>query len=348
MRGKLCFEHKVAAAEAAPPGHLTGKVVRVAVVGIVIAAALAAGCGQKAADQGGGGTEKKDEPEVKRGPNGEIVVTLDTKTQEVMGLRMAALAPAQLNPEVKGYGRVLDASPLASLVAELTSARAASEASQAELLRLKTLAAQSNASERALQAAEAAATRDRAQVEAIRVRLVANWGTAIAAREDLSAFAQSLGSLESALVQIALPAGDGVKNMPTSARLITMTPESQPLLAKVLSPAPMVDPQAQGQGFLLLVSPNPAQLAPGAAVTGLLGLPGEPQSGVAVPREAIIRYNGNAWVYLQTAPDFFTRVEVTLDRPLENGWFVREGLKPNDKVVIVGAQQLLSEELKGE
>jgi len=115
----------------------------------------------------------------------------------------------------------------------------------------------------------------------------------------------------------------------------------------VLGPAPMVDPQAQGQGFLLLVSPNPTRLAPGAAVTGFLGLAGEPQSGVAAPREAIVRYNGGAWVYLQTGADTFTRVEVPLERPLENGWFVREGLKANDKVVTVGAQQLLSEELKG-
>jgi hypothetical protein len=34
--------------------------------------------------------------------------------------------------------------------------------------------------------------------------------------------------------------------------------------------------------------------------------------------------------------------------PLEKGWFVRETFKPEDKVVTVGAQQLMSEELKGQ
>jgi multidrug efflux pump subunit AcrA (membrane-fusion protein) len=104
---------------------------------------------------------------------------------------------------------------------------------------------------------------------------------------------------------------------------------------------------AQGRGFFFLVDPNTSKLAQGAAVSGLLTLPGEAQSGVAVPREAVIRYNGATWVYRQTSNETFERLRTTLDRPLENGWFVREGLKPGDKLVTAGAQQMLSEELKG-
>jgi hypothetical protein len=37
-----------------------------------------------------------------------------------------------------------------------------------------------------------------------------------------------------------------------------------------------------------------------------------------------------------------------LDSPLPNGWFVTKGLKAQDKVVTVGGQELLSEELKGQ
>jgi hypothetical protein len=68
---------------------------------------------------------------------------------------------------------------------------------------------------------------------------------------------------------------------------------------------------------------------------------------VAVPRSAVLRFNGATWVYRQTSDETFERLEVALDRPLENGWFVREGLKPGEKLVTVGAQQILSEELKG-
>jgi multidrug efflux pump subunit AcrA (membrane-fusion protein) len=294
--------------------------------------------------------EKKNEPEsrVKKGPNGETIITLDAAMQKLMGLQTAALAKAELNPELKAYGRVLDISPLAALVAELTTAQAANEASQAELRRLKTLAAQNNASERALQAAEAAAVRDQTQVESVRLRLLATWGSAISDRNDLPAFVQSLGSLASALVELDVPAGQPPTATPTGARLVTLSEQAGPLPAQLLGPAPMVDTQLQGRGFLLLVSPNSSRLAPGAAVSGFLSLPGEPQPGVAVPRNAVVRFNGTTWVYLQTSEETFQRTEVKLDSPLAEGWFVREGLKPQDKVVTVGTQQLLSEELKGQ
>jgi multidrug efflux pump subunit AcrA (membrane-fusion protein) len=315
-----------------------------------VAAALVTGCSRSAKEPAAEPPAKATEPEsrVKHGTNGEVVITLDAATQKVIGLQSTALEAAQLKPELKAYGRVLDASPLASLVAELAVAQAASQASQAELKRLQTLAGDKNASERALQAAEAAAVRDQAQVESARLRLVSGWGSAIAGRRDLPAFVQSLGSLSSVLVELDLPAGRGDMATPTEARLLTLADESKPIEARLLGPATTVDPQMQGRGFLCLVAPNSDHLAPGAAVTGFLSLPGEAQTGVAVPREAIVRFNGATWVYLQTGDETFQRTEAALDRPLKQGWFVREGLKPQEKVVTVGAQQLLSEELKGQ
>jgi hypothetical protein len=70
--------------------------------------------------------------------------------------------------------------------------------------------------------------------------------------------------------------------------------EAKPLEAQFISRAASVDPQVQGQGFLFLISPNPSRLAPGAAVTGFIDVPGEKQAGVAVPRNAIVRQNGTA------------------------------------------------------
>src|ERR1041385_4852174 len=85
---------------------------------------------------------KKDESRVAHGTNGETIIKLNAETQKLMGLQIAALSPAQVSPEIKGFGRVLDSSSLASLVADFTSASAANTASQAELARLKTLASQ--------------------------------------------------------------------------------------------------------------------------------------------------------------------------------------------------------------
>jgi hypothetical protein len=69
---------------------------------------------------------------------------------------------------------------------------------------------------------------------------------------------------------------------------------------------------------------------------------------VLLPRSAVVRFNGTAWVYVQTAPDTFRRTEVSLAHSLEKGWFVQGSLNLQDKVVTVGAQQLLSEERKGQ
>jgi multidrug efflux pump subunit AcrA (membrane-fusion protein) len=316
---------------------------------LVLLVVLLAGCSRKEQSEPAAAPEKSAESasSVKRATNGNAVVTLDAATQKLMGLHTADLAATQISPELKGYGRVLDISPLVSLVADLAVARAAADASQAELRRLKTLAAQNNASERSLQTAEAAAVHDQAQLESARLRLVADWGGAIAAREDLPDFVKSLGTLDSALVRIDLPAGQSLNEMPTGARLVPLDAGAAPVEAKFIGPAPTVDPQFQGRGFLFLVSPNPSRLAPGSAVSAYLPLPGEPQSGVTVPREAVIRFNGATWVYVQTGDQTFERREAALEIPQDNGWFVREGFKLGDKVVTAGAQQMLSEELKG-
>jgi hypothetical protein len=318
---------------------------------LITLAALLAGCAEQKKEQPKEATsEKAAEPEsrVKHGTNGEVMVTVEAKLQQTIGLQTAPLAPAQLSPEIKAYGRVLDISPLASLVAELATAEAAGQASQAELKRLKTLAAQNNASERAVQNAQAAATHDQAQIQSVRLRLLATWGSGIAQRNDLPDFVQSLGSLASALIQIEVTAGDALPAPPSGARIFSLGNETNPIPAVLIGPAPVADPQMQGKGFLLLVSPNSSQLVPGAAVTGLLSLPGEPRSGVLLPRSAIIRFNGTTWIYQQTSDEVFQRKEVTLEDALENGWFVSAGLKAQDKVVTVGGQQLLSEELKGQ
>jgi hypothetical protein len=318
---------------------------------VVLAGVLVAGCspsGKEPAAATPPAQPADPESRVKHGTNGEVIITLDAATQKTMGLQTAALAPARLKPEAKAYGRVLDPLPLVSLATELKVAQSASEASEAELKRLKTLAGQNNASERALQTAEAAAARDAAQVESARLRLVSAWGSAIAERQDLPGFVPSLVALSNVLVELDLPPGALGNATPTAARLMALGADDKPFEAQLLGPATTFDPQMQGRGYLFLVSPNPSRLAPGAAITGFLSLLGAEQSGIALPREAVVRFNGAAWVYVQAGQDTFRRTEAVLDRPLDKGWFVREGLKPEEKVVTVGAQQLLSEELKGQ
>ena len=69
--------------------------------------------------------------------------------------------------------------------------------------------------------------------------------------------------------------------------------------------------------------------------------------GGNVPRAAIVRHEGEAFIFIATKDGEFTKKEIELEHPTPDGWFVHEGLKPGDKIVVSGAQQLLSEESKG-
>jgi hypothetical protein len=301
--------------------------------------------GPKAADKPAEKADKAPESRVSRGTNGEIFITLDEETQKAMGLQVVELAVSESNEEIKGYARVLDPSTLASASADLIIAEAASAASQAELSRLKTLAAQNNTSQRALQTAEAAAARDQAQLDAGKLKLAAAWGRGLAERKDLPVLIKLLSGQESALVQVEVPLGSELKAAPEIIRLANL--QGQTASADFVGPASAVTPQFQSRGFIYLLATNSLGVAPGANLSAFLAMPGKPKSGVEVPREAIVRRNGDGWVYAQREPQKFERVAVPLDKLLSKGWFVHDSLKAGDKIVIQGAQQLLSEEQKG-
>ncbi len=285
-------------------------------------------------------------PKVSRDTNGNAVIVMTDKTQKEFGIEAKNPAPFQMSPELKGYGKVLDPAPLAALATELATAQAAYTASGSELGRLKTLESQGNASARALQTAEATTVRDRMAIQSARERLALSWGRAIVEQNDLPGFVQPLASLEAALVRIDLPVGETLKALPAGARIVTLS--GQQSEAEFLEPAPSVDPQMQGPGFIFLLKPNALRLTAGESVVGYLRIPGKPVAGVIIPRDAVVRTEGAGWIYvLNSAGDAFTRTEVALDHPTEAGWFVSKGVTTNDRVAMTGAQQLLSFELKG-
>jgi hypothetical protein len=289
--------------------------------------------------------EHKEESRVHHDTNGDVYIKIDKATQERIGLKTAPLESAQLSPEVKGYGRVIDPSPLSALQVEQLSAQASLDASTREYERLKGLYAQDqNVSARALEAAEAARKKDQLLVESAKARLALMLGPAAMMQSNLHEFIGSLVSLKTALVRMDTPLGEALPSPPARARLAPVAAEERPIAAEFLGPAPAADPQTQSQGFFFLVKAG--SFAPGTAVTGWLQIPGEAQRGIIVPRPALLRHEGELFVYVQTDDETFRRTELHAERPLENGWFVRSGLAPNDKVVIAGAQQLLSEELK--
>jgi hypothetical protein len=187
---------------------------------------------------------------------------------------------------------------------------------------------------------------DQISLASVQSRLLLGWGQAIASQADLAAFVRSLVAQETALVRVDLPLGEQLSAAPTGGRIASLGTPEHLSEAQYLGPAPSADPQMQSRGVLLLAKIDSPP--PGTAVLAWLALPGQSQSGVVVPRSAILRHESRTFVYLQTADDVFERKAVTIERPAGDGWFVGGGFGPQDKVVVVGAQELLSEELKGQ
>jgi hypothetical protein len=296
--------------------------------------------------------EPAEESFVEHGAGGQTLIKLDPNEQTRIGLKVALLQAAQVPSEVKGFGRVVDSTPLVALVAEGATAQASFQASTKEYERVKTLYSQGqNASAKALETAEAALNKDQVAVESVRLRLLAGWGQEIASRPDLPAFVTSLAARQAALIRVDVPLGDRPKAPPVGGRVAPVGAPESIIEAQMIGPAPTTDLQAQTEGYLLLAKTS--TLASGAALVAWLALPGEPRSGVIVPRNAVLRHEGTTFVYLQT-DETFQRKAVALERPLGDGWFVAVGandhspLQPQAKVVVVGAQELLSEELKGQ
>ena len=115
---------------------------------------------------------------------------------------------------------------------------------------------------------------------------------------------------------------------------------------RLQGPAPQADPVTGGPAYLYRLSALGATLRPGAALIAFLPDLRARRSGVEVPSSAVVQWEALAWVFLERAPGRFARVQVATEHPVPGGWRVDQGLSPGDRVVTIGAGQLLSEEFR--
>jgi hypothetical protein len=280
---------------------------------------------------------------------GEVVLQLGSVAQSRIGLETETLAGALRRNELIAYGAVLDPAPLVALDAELLSAKANLSASRAEFRRARLLHSEGqNVSLKDLQLAEAKFRGDKAQFTLLNQRIADNWGERVAGMDAKrrEALIAALVKRTAAIIRVTVPPGETISRKPDRALVMLLGYESHPLASNAISYAPTVDRSLQGQTFLLQVEASEFPLRPGAAATARLQLPGAPQHGVVLPRAAVVRGAGKAWAYVQIAPERFARREVATGWPTADGWFVTSGFAPGDRVVIVGAQTLLSEEFQ--
>jgi RND family efflux transporter MFP subunit len=285
------------------------------------------------------------------------------------------LVLGQLEPRLLPTDRLNFTTQLATARADLNSSLASVAAAQSAYNRSKALNADNkNVSDKAVQEAEARLATEQAKQRAARANvnslevslqpggtigdrpMVAERGGEVVdvliqpgEAVEQGASILRLVRLDHLLVRVDLPVGEHVSQNNRSALVIPAGFEDHaPLPAERVAVAPATDPHTQGISLLYRLKKTLFGLRPGTAITALLPVPGPLRQGVLIPRSAIVEQGGKSWVYIETSDERFTRRAVRLDLSLPNGFVAVYGFSPGDRVVVVGAQSLLSEEFKSE
>ena len=157
-----------------------------------------------------------------------------------------------------------------------------------------------------------------------------------------------ISRLDRLMARIDLPLGENLQSGAVTARIVAAGQEHQPVDADRIATAAVVDQKAPGQAFLFRLRESRFGLRPGLAVTAYIATGSAKRKGATVPTAAVVRLSGKAYVYVQSGNEQFTRKEIRTDSPIASGYFIGNQLPPGTRIVIVGAQTLLSEEFKPE
>lgn len=292
--------------------------------------------------------------------NGVTTVTLDAAIQAGNGIRAQPLEAAQYRDEVVASAVVVDLQPLidlrtryAAAATERATAAAQQEATRQEYERNRALYAQDqNVSLKALQAAQASERTASARAEAatraladVRGALRTQYGQTLAqwAADPQSTAFQRLLDHRDVLVQVTAPLGTAGADAP---RIEVAGTDNRRQLASFVARAQQVDAALAGTGAIYRTAASPAT-ANGARLQAFVprGAAGA-AAGVVVPANALVWFAGQPWAFVQTTPERFARTPVPTTAPMGDGYFVKQGIPPGARVVVSGAQLLLSEELK--
>ena len=287
-------------------------------------------------------------------------VKLTHEQQSAAGLVSQVVSSITLHNETTGFGKVLDIQPLLELRARLRAAQSDVDVASAALKlaeknrqRIQALYKADIIAGRELTQAEAQWQSDftreqgaRRHVEEIHREAQHVWGDALAqlALGNESGLLVSLTSHRRSLVQITLPYGTdptGLKNRVWVARDFD---RARAVPAELFSAAPATDDLVQGETWFLHVPGE--HLRAGMRINvWVTGGPG--RQGVSLPANAIIWHAGKPWVYGDNRNGSYSRLTVNPQPAPNNDLLIDTGLAPGTRVVVTGAQTLLSEEFRG-
>ncbi|HEY2661767.1 MAG TPA: hypothetical protein VGI79_18745 [Caulobacteraceae bacterium] len=271
-------------------------------------------------------------------------VSAPAEVRQRLGVKTASLSPEKRKSQIDAFAKVLDPGPLAQLDSDLLTAVAAAKASKAEAARSKALnAAGGTVSAKDAEAVEAQARSDALHAALLRHRLGLEWGSGIARLSDSKReqLVRALAAGTAALVHVDTPSNAGQ----AGAKTVDIDVGSDSAHGIVLGPARAAEPRLQSSGLIVEVSgPLAILLSVGLTQSAHIDT-GSPETGVVLPRGALIRYQGSVWAYVARPGDRFERRLVADGVPEKDGLFVPAGFTAGEAVVTDGAAGLFAAEL---
>lgn len=176
------------------------------------------------------------------------------------------------------------------------------------------------------------------------VELLANPGEAVQSGDPIMRVAR----YDRVFARINLMPGDAVDESIAHSTIVVLGEEDRPLEGERVAIVQSTM-QTGARSFLFSIEAGDRNLRPGQAVSAVLPLQGEGEEGIIIPRSAVVRHGGQTWVYIQSADQQFSRHAISLDRSTREGWITTTSFieSDQDRIVVTGAQVILSEEIKG-
>ena len=310
-----------------------------------------------------GFADDDDQPAAKQSSSaGSATIFLSAAAQTASGLQTITLTPVNHQAEFTAYGKAVNIQPLIELrhryslaLTERNGATARFKQAEQNIKRQQDLYRDGATSKHNLQVQQAQWQTDKAQVDASGARGKAiadearlNWGKSLT-EWALSSDSDRLNvflSGKQTLLQITLPVNKQLAGDIQSIYVEASGNRSAAHKAELISAAPQTDTTAQGESYFFQTDGHHAR--PGMRVAAWIPEQDENQSGVVIPKSALIWHMEQAFVYIKTAEEQFSRRTIDQFSATADGYFVGNGINIGEQLVITGGQMLLSEEFRGQ
>jgi hypothetical protein len=271
-------------------------------------------------------------------------VSVPVDVQGRLGVQTVRLKASRHASEIDAFAKVLDPAQLVQLDSDLRTAEAAAEASSAEAVRSKALnAAGGGVASKDAEAATAQARADALKVVSLRRQLGLGWGPGVAhlSAGRRAALVRGLSDGSIALVHVDTHNNEGQ----AGARSVRVDIGDDSVTGPVIGPARAAEPRLQSSGLIVEITGHDAILLSVGLTQSAHIATTTPQTGVMIPRAAVIRFQGSDWAYVRTGPDRFERRLMQDPLPAgDDGFFEAQGFSAGDAVVAQGAASLFAAE----